>query len=127
MVREEMILRTARDDANRAGPTVRIWHQQDPGSAGLDSAQATSRMLARLGFTARFETVTGDKEVRAGPWSTACQGGHVRLMRGAWNQAFIEEHTAFPKGNHDDQVDAASGAFAKAVGRYKRTASSYEG
>jgi predicted phage terminase large subunit-like protein len=127
MNREQMILQTARDDANRKGPNTMIWHQQDPGSAGLDSAQATSKMLAKFGFSARFETVTGDKEVRAGPFSTACQGGHVLLLRDAWNQAFVDELVSFPKGNHDDQVDSASGAYSKTIGRMRRSAVSYEG
>lgn len=127
MVREQMLLQTARDDANRLGPKTIIWHQQDPGSAGLDSAQATSRMLAKYGFTARFETVSGDKEVRAGPFSTACQGGHVRVLRDAWTQAYIDELVAFPKGSHDDQVDTSSGAYSKIFGRSRKAAKSYEG
>jgi predicted phage terminase large subunit-like protein len=111
--RDDEMVRTAEVDQRRAGVPVSIWHQQDPGSAGLDSAQATNRLLSKRGFVAYFEPVTGDKEVRAGPWSSMCQGGAVRLVRGGWNQAFIEEHVAFPKGNHDDQVDAAAGAFGK--------------
>ncbi len=110
--REEEILRCAKADREQFGE-VTIWHQQDPASAGLDSAQATSLALAKRGFTARFEPVTGDKEVRAGPWSTACQAGRVRLVRGSWNAAFIEEHVAFPKGKFDDQVDASSWGYVR--------------
>jgi predicted phage terminase large subunit-like protein len=110
--REEEILRCAKVDREQFGE-VTIWHQQDPASAGLDSAQATSLALAKKGFTARFEPVTGDKEVRAGPWSTACQSGRVRLVLGGWNSAFIEEHVAFPKGKFDDQVDAASWGYVR--------------
>lgn len=106
-----------------------IWHQQDPGSAGLDSAQATNRMLVKAGFgLIRFETVTGDKEVRAGPWSSALQGGQVRLVRGAWNEPFIEEHVAFPKGKFDDQVDMASVGYSKmAMPQVTMTESPYDG
>jgi len=106
-----------------------IWHQQDPGSAGLDSAQATNRMLVKAGFgLIRFETVTGDKEVRAGPWSSALQGGQVRLVRGAWNETFIEEHVAFPKGKFDDQVDMASVGYSKmAMPQVTMTESPYDG
>jgi predicted phage terminase large subunit-like protein len=111
--REEAIERAALLDLVRVGPATLIWHQQDPGSAGLDSAEATSRRLARHGFRAQFETVTGSKEVRAGPWSTMCQGGGVRLVRGGWNEAFIAEHEAFPRGRFDDQVDASSWGFGK--------------
>jgi predicted phage terminase large subunit-like protein len=113
MEREEAILRCAEIDRMRKGARTMIWHQQDPGSSGLDSAEATNRMLAGKGFEARFETVTGTKEVRAGPWSTMCQGGGVRLVRGGWNEAFVAEHEAFPRGRYDDQVDAASWGFVK--------------
>lgn len=110
-------------------PFLAVWHQQDPGSAGLDSAMETNRMLAKLGFTARFEPVSGSKEVRAGPWSSALQGGGVRLVRGAWNESFIEEHVAFPKGSFDDQVDMGSWGYAKMMGNKlsKKEAKSYQG
>ena len=35
----------------------------------------------------------------------------VKLVEASWNQPFIEELCAFPNGDHDDQVDAASAAF----------------
>ena len=111
--REEEMLKTARLDAeHRPGPTV-IWHPQDPGSAGKDSAQSTNEKMSLAGYEAHFEPVTGDKEVRAGPWSSALEAGIVRLVRGGWNEAFIEEHVAFPMSRFKDQVDASSDAFAK--------------
>lgn len=120
MQREEQIVKTARADAELAGPKVVIFHQQDPGSAGLDSAQATNRRLAVEGFKSSFETVTGDKEVRAGPWQTGCQGGMAYLVQAGWNKAFIDEHIAFPRGSYDDQVDVASGAFVMLTSKIKR-------
>ena len=105
-----------------------IWHQQDPGSAGKDSAQSTSAVMAEAGLTVRFETVTGDKEVRAGPLSSAAQAGKVKLVRGAWNGAFLDEMTSFPKGRYDDQVDAAASAFNKTREmRKKKEVKSYQG
>lgn len=92
---------------------VYIWHQQDPGTAGKDSAEATNRVL--MGFNARFETVTGDKPTRSEPLESAFQGGLVHLMKAAWNEAFISECVAFDRGVHDDQVDAASSAYIKLV------------
>lgn len=113
--REEELMRCARNDRQLRG-NVEIWHQQDPGTAGLESAQNTNKRLAKEGFTAHFETMSGDKTVRAGPWATAVEGGQVRVVRGAWNEAFIEEHVAFPKGAHDDQVDVAAFIFNKLSG-----------
>jgi len=90
---------------------VYIWHQQDPGSAGKDSAEATNRLL--MGFPVKFETVTGDKATRSEPLESAFQGGMVFLLQGAWNEAYIDESVAFDRGKNDDQVDAASGAYNK--------------
>jgi phage terminase large subunit-like protein len=111
--REEEMLKTAQlDKKYRPGKTI-TWHPQDPGSAGKDSAQATNAKLAAAGLEAHFELVTGSKEVRAGPWSSICEAGKVRLLRGGWNNPFIEEHVAFSKGKYKDQVDGASGAYSK--------------
>ena len=38
------------------------------------------------------------------------------LVRAGWNAAFLYEHLSFQTGDHDDQVDAASGAFGELVG-----------
>jgi len=54
---------------------------------------------------------TGDKITRAQPASAQAEAKNFRLVRGAWNQAFIAELEEFPEGAHDDQVDALSGAF----------------
>jgi predicted phage terminase large subunit-like protein len=103
-----------------------LWHQQDPAAAGLDSARATNIALA--GLPAHFEPVSGDKEVRADPWSSALEASNVVFLRGAWNQPFFEEHLSFPKGKNDDQVDCSSSAYTKLmVRRIQRPAKSYSG
>jgi hypothetical protein len=43
----------------------------------------------------------------------------VRLVKGDWNEAFLDELGNFPSGSHKDQVDALSGAFGRLL---KRTA-----
>lgn len=53
----------------------------------------------------------GDKKERASGWAARAKFDKVRLVRGAWNQEFIEECMAFPHGKHDDRVDAVSGAY----------------
>ena len=35
----------------------------------------------------------------------------MKLLRGPWNQMFLDEFSLFPTGNHDDQVDACSHAY----------------
>jgi len=115
--REEKMLEMARLDMLRPGPRTVVWHPQDPGSAGLDSARATNAKLAKEGIEGHFEPVTGSKETRAGPWSSACEAGIVDLVQAGWNRPFVLEHVSFPKGTFKDQVDAASDAYAQ-VGIY---------
>jgi predicted phage terminase large subunit-like protein len=108
--RDQKMRKVTENDRDVYGK-VYTWHQQDPGSAGKDSAEATNRLL--MGFPVKFETVTGDKATRSEPLESAFQGGMVFLLQGAWNEAYIDESVAFDRGKNDDQVDAASGAYNK--------------
>ena len=88
-----------------------IWHPQDPGSAGIDSALATSKALRP--YPSHFEVVSGSKVVRAEPWQSALECKSVRFIDGNWMMGLILEHLQFPKGKHDDQIDAISSAYSK--------------
>lgn len=102
---------------------TRIVVPQDPGQAGKDQAEQLVAMLA--GFAVATERETGSKEVRAAGYAAQQQAGNVTLVEGDWNGAFTLEHTGFPKGTHDDQVDAAAGAFNALVGTTAATVTSY--
>ena len=52
--------------------------------------------------------VDGDKFTRALAWANLAEEGRVILVRGAWNDEFLDEVCQFPGGQHDDQVDAVS-------------------
>ena len=106
-IREQIMLDTAQGD----GPEVRIYHEQEPGSGGKESAEATTRNLA--GFSAYPDPPRGNKIFRADPWSVQVNEGNVELMVGEWNHEYIEEHRFCPFGSYMDQVDASSGAFSK--------------
>lgn len=111
--REPIIKQTAHVD----GAMVQVWIEQEPGSGGKESAEATVRNLA--GFVIQAERATGDKAIRAEPYSVQVAAGNVKVVHGEWNQAFIDEHKTFPVGTFKDQVDAAGGAFNKlAAGTY---------
>jgi len=112
--RERVIVSTAARDRERWGD-VAIWLEQEPGSGGADSARATIRALA--GYAARAETATGQKTARAEPFAAQAGAGNVSLLRGAWNDPWVDELCVFPHGEHDDQVDATSGAFNRLAGR----------
>jgi predicted phage terminase large subunit-like protein len=108
---ERLVCATAELD----GPEVEVLIEEEPGSAGKALSQRYARLLA--GFHVRFERPTGDKTTRAMPLSSQAEAGRVALVRGPWVGPFLDEAEAFPLGGHDDQVDAASMAFAKLAAR----------
>lgn len=107
--RNQTILQTSQLDQQRYGE-VRIFVEQPPGLA-KEATDAVVRMLA--GFAVYPDPVNKDKVERAEPFSAQCQAGNVRMLRAAWNRAYLAVMTAFPFGAHDDDVDASSGAFNK--------------
>lgn len=109
--RDGHILRVAQGDYGPERRFVEIWLEEEAGVAGKDRTQATKRLLA--GFSVRSERPTGSKEVRADPLAAQAEAGNVKLVRGDWNTAFLDELASFPHGRNDDQVDAAAGAFSK--------------
>ena len=106
--REAVILQTAHIDQARYRD-VQIWMEQEPGSGGKESAENTVRNLA--GFSVHTETVSGNKALRADPFSAQAAVGNVYLVAGDWNEGYLSELAAFPNGKYKDQVDASSGAF----------------
>ena len=114
--RERMIKQTASIDREHF-PMNKIFVEQEPGSGGKDSAEATVRMLA--GFSAQPDKVTGAKEVRAEPFAAQWQAGNVRMVAADWNRSYLDEHEHFPAGKYKDQVDASSGAFNRIASKYK--------
>jgi len=104
--------RLVRQTAALDGHDVPIWMEQEPGSSGVNTIDHYTRRVLS-GFTFRGDRVTGSKEERANPLSSQAEAGNVKLLRGVWNGDFLDEADAFPHGAHDDQVDAASGAFSK--------------
>lgn len=110
--REKVIKQTAELDAKR-GP-VTIWHEQEPGSGGKESAEATTRSLA--GHPVYSDKVTGDKDTRLDPFAAQLEAGNVYLVRNDdWNESYIEELCAIPQGKFRDQGDASAGAFNKSI------------
>ena len=114
MERNRVMLATAETDATRFGSRVRLWIEQEPGNGGKESAQVSARELRK--FSPRFDKPTTAKETRALPFSAQCDAGNVQIVRGGWNQTWIDELCHFPsEGWHDDQVDATSLAFNKLI------------
>ena len=109
---EELIARTAMED----GPTVSIRMEQEPGSAGKNLIDQYARYVVP-GYDFSGVRATGDKVTRARPFGAAVANGNVRVVRGSWLTAWLDEMSSFPEvSNHDDQVDSAVGAFSFLAG-----------
>lgn len=101
----KLIKGTARAD----GVKCTVVLEQDPAQAGKVEIDLYVRELA--GFITKAAKPESDKETRARPVSSAAENGLIKIVRGPWNKAFLDELENFPKGKHDDQVDGFSGAF----------------
>lgn len=110
---ERTILATAELD----GKSVQVGIEQDPGSAG--KFEAAYYIKALSGWSVRAYPVTKAKTERAGPISSQATAGNVKIVRGRWNDVFVQELEQFPEGNHDDQVDALSGGYSALFSRNK--------
>ena len=103
--RERIIKETAFAD----GAKVDVVVEQEPGSAGKESAQNTIRNLA--GFHVEADRPTGNKADRADPFSVQVNNGNVYVRIAEWNKNFKDEFELFPNSQFKDQVDATSGGF----------------
>jgi len=102
-----------RDTAEKDGKDISIYMEQEPGSSGKIVIDHYAKNVLN-GYAFRGVRNTGSKISRANPFSAAVENGNVFLLNGEWNKDFVNELIVFPqKGFHDDQVDAASGAFDK--------------
>ena len=92
------------------GRNVAIRIPQDPGQAGKGQLADFVRLLD--GYDVRGEPETGDKVTRVKPVSAQAEAGNVKIVRGHWNAAYLNQLTAFPNARvHDDAVDATAGAY----------------
>jgi predicted phage terminase large subunit-like protein len=98
---------TARMD----GYACRQREEREPGSAGKTVTAA--RGVALAGYDYAEVIINKDKATRSRPFRAQCQLGNVALLRGQWNQAYIDELCDFTgsTADTDDQVDGTSAAF----------------
>lgn len=108
-----------RSQAAMDGVTTIVRIEQEPGSGGKESAEISKKELA--GYTVKVVPSTNDKVTRARPFAIQAEAGNVKLLRGPWNAAYLDELCVFPNGENDDQVDGSSGAFNElAIGQPDR-------
>lgn len=104
------VKRLVRATATQDGPRVAIRWEIEGGSSGKMVNADLVEMLA--GYDARGVLPVGDKVQRAMPMAAQALAGNVKVLRALWNAEFLAELHGFPDLQHDDQVDALSGAGA---------------
>lgn len=87
--------------------------------AGSGKAVTKARSILLAGYDYAASPESDSKVERANPFRAQCEMGNVRLLRGPWNEAYLDVLTSFPVGKYDDDVDATSNAFNELVGTKK--------
>lgn len=101
---EQRIKQTALLD----GRNIFVGMEQEPGSSGkIVINHYQTKVLPGYAFWGN--KVTGSKIHRAMPLNAAAEAGNIKLIKGDWNKAFLNEIELFPYGAHDDQIDGMSG------------------
>lgn len=114
--RNRIIRATAEADVDLYGvENVTFWGEQEPGASGKAAAADFRRLLE--GFNVYTEPTTGDKVTNATPLAAAAGGGNVQMLRKPWTGALRKEFADFPRGQHDDIVDACARAYSKLARR----------
>ena len=115
-----------RDYFGSLGIPFKVRWEEEPGSAGKRESHYTLvPMLA--GMDARGVRSSGDKITRARPLASYAEHGLVEVLKGDWTEAYIT-HMHNQPSEHDDMMDASSGAFDDLVTVFqKREARSWQG
>jgi predicted phage terminase large subunit-like protein len=99
--------------AQQDGFFHQVRWELEGGSAGLRVEQHLKDLLA--GFDAEGVKPQGDKVTRAKPIASEAKRGNVYLVRGEWNERFLNAVYGFdgtPKPLTNDFTDALSGAWS---------------
>lgn len=123
---DSLLLRTTRQDleqARRDNARYRVRWEIEPGSAGVKENMRLIKLLEReFGvIDAKGVHATGDKLTRARGLAQQSEAGFVSLVRGDWNEAWLNHMHRQPDYPHDDIMDASAGAFNDLAGIRSRT------
>lgn len=115
------IISTARRDGKRC----KVFEEREGGSAGKAVIKFRSRAMA--GYTYEGATLQGkgdgkgNKLQRIDPFYSQCLAGNVHIVKGPWNDRYLEHMFAFPlPGYADDAVDGTSCMYNGLVRTKKR-------
>jgi predicted phage terminase large subunit-like protein len=108
------------------GILLKVRWEIEPGSASKREARTFASLVPWA--DAHGVPSVGAKLTRARPLAAQAEHGFVKVLRGEWNEEWLNHMHSQPAA-HDDMMDAASGAFddlTRTVG-FKQTARSYGG
>jgi len=107
---DNLIVATAQQDSKN----VRVRWELEGGSAGKRDEQHLKLLLP--GFDSRAVRPLGDKLMRSKGYANEALRGNVKLVRGEWNDRYLNSLHAFDgtsKPLVNDITDASTGAFAE--------------
>lgn len=108
------LLREVIDIAHKDGPNCQVTIPRESASGKVSNAYFT-KVLAENGVPTKTIVVSGhsSKVQKFLPFSSLCEAGGCRMLRGDWNSWFIDELSVFTGGRsgHDDACDAVADAF----------------
>lgn len=95
--------------AEAAGTRYVVRWEEEPASASKRESHRLIRMLA--GYDAKGVRSKKDKIARAKELAIQSEHGFVKVLKGAFTNAFLTHMHGVPDLPHDDILDGASGAF----------------
>ena len=106
-VEEQIALWAKLDEAKFGRHRFKTVFFRDPAAAGIQAANETLRRLRRHQIKAVYVGTTA-KETYWRPFANAVARFEVYVVEAGWTADFVTELRSAPRGDHDDQIDAAS-------------------
>jgi predicted phage terminase large subunit-like protein len=91
---------------------VHIYIEREGGAGGKESNELSIKDLAGFPVYDDIVSQAGNKPERLSSFISYSKAGNVRLLRGAWNEDWLDEAAAWPHG-YKDRMDATGGAYRK--------------
>lgn len=106
------VTKSDKDRSKKLGYYYEVAMEQEPAASGKTVVDHYARVVLK-GYNFYPMPSTGSKEIRANPFSAAVGNGLVHIVDAYWTEEYLMELDVFPLGDHDDSVDASSGAFTR--------------
>jgi predicted phage terminase large subunit-like protein len=111
----EAIANTARHD----GPEIEIVLEEEPGSGGKNQVAAVAEYFKRFPELSYFKVTgqrardVGDRVMAANHWFSIAAEGRIEMVKGNWNEKFLNQLDGFTQLTHDDRITSVTGAMTK--------------